>query len=80
GTETVNGERTVKYRLVTKNETGAFDGHVGVAEGNIHIKMAGTAKSARKVSKMTVELTRLKRGGQDPKLFQVPAGFRKVGG
>ena len=80
GTDTVNGESTVKYRLVTNNETGSFDGHIWVAEGNIHVKMAGTAKSARKVSKMTVELTKLKRGSQDPKLFQVPAGFRKVGG
>lgn len=78
GTETVNGERTVKYRLVTNNETGSFDGHIWVAEGNIHMKMAGTVKSPRKVSKMTVELTKLKRGGQDPKLFQIPAGFKNV--
>jgi hypothetical protein len=76
GTETVAGEKTRKVKLTFRNGQmllwQTLDGIV--------VKMDGWAILAKRKQTVTMVMTRLKRGPQDPALFVPPPGSEPLGG
>ncbi|QJE72804.1 hypothetical protein HHL28_06625 [Aerophototrophica crusticola] len=77
GKEKVAGLDTVKYRVQDVfAEGGGFDGHVWSTEDGIYAKVEGTATDGGEPVAVRMELREVKRGRQDPALFELPAGVR----
>lgn len=86
GAETVEGHDATKYKMLMKDGSGG--GFIWITQQGIPIKMDFLGKSGRDKTRMTVTLTNLTIGAQDPALFELPgdytamptfAGFRKGG-
>ncbi len=79
GAETVNGVRTSRYKVVMScpDET-TFDGTMWVTKENIVMKLDTVAKGGDGSVGVKMELKNLKIARQDPKLFEVPAGYQKM--
>lgn len=80
GEEVVNGIRTTKSKLIMTNKKdgsklGGF--HWKTKEG-IEVKMDMIAVDKNSKTRFKSELTNLKIGKQDPKLFEIPAGYSKM--
>jgi hypothetical protein len=76
GSEKIAGEPATKYAVSGVNADGAgFDGFAWVTDDGILLKMEGTASSGGTDMPMSVELTGLTRGPQDPALFELPPGM-----
>jgi hypothetical protein len=76
GSETVDGHATTKYRMVLKD--GSAGGFIWITSDGIPVKMDMLSKDGDEKSRMTMTLSNLKIGAQDPKLFEVPAGYQKL--
>jgi hypothetical protein len=77
GSEKVNGQNAVKYKLEAADKTGkVFDGHVWLTKENIPVRMDGTTG---KGGRLRMDYTNIKIGPQNPALFAVPAGYTKMG-
>ena len=76
GKETLEGFETTKYKLLMKD--GSAGGFMWFTPEGIAIKMDLLQKQGKKKSRMTITLTNLKIGPQDPTLFEVPAGYNKM--
>ena len=76
GSEAIAGETATKYALSGVDARGAgFDGFAWLTDDGILLKLEGTSRLvAGRGMPMTVELTSLARGPQDPSLFELPAG------
>jgi len=78
GEETVNGVKTTKSKvIVTKKDGSKFGGFFWTTKDGITVKMDLLSKEGDKKMRMTQELTNLKVGKQDPKLFEIPPGYTK---
>lgn len=86
GAETVEGDDATKYKMLMRDGSGG--GFIWITQQGIPIKMDFLGKSGRDKTRMTVTLTNLTIGAQDPALFELPgdytamptfAGFRKGG-
>ena len=78
GEETVNGVKTTKYKVIaTKKDGKKFGGFFWTTKDGITVKMDLLSKEGDKKFRMSQELTNLKIGKQDPKLFEIPPGYTK---
>jgi hypothetical protein len=76
GSETIEGHATTKYKLVMKDGSGG--GFIWITSEGIAIKMDVLSKSGREKTRMTLTLTNLKIGAQDPQLFEVPSDYKAM--
>lgn len=78
GEETINGIKTTKSKVIaTKKDGSKFGGFFWTTKDGITVKMDLLSKDGNEKMRMTQELTNLKIGKQDPKLFEVPPGATK---
>lgn len=78
GEETVNGVKTTKSKVIATNKDGSkFGGFFWTTKDGITVKMDLLSKEGDKKMRMSQELTNLKIGKQDPKLFEIPPGYTK---
>jgi outer membrane lipoprotein-sorting protein len=78
GEETVNGVRTTKHKVIATMKDGKkFGGFFWVTKDHITVKMDLLYKEGDMKMRMTNELTNLKVGKLDPKLFEIPPGYTK---
>lgn len=75
GTETLSGESVTRYRVQDMApDGGGFDGRVWATSDGIYVKLEGrTGGDAAATIAMT--LTDIRRGPQDPALFDAPPGL-----
>jgi hypothetical protein len=78
GEETVNGVRTTKYKVsATEKDGSKFGGFFWTTKDGIMVKMDLLSKEGNEKVRIHQELTNLKIGKQDPKLFEIPPGYTK---
>ncbi|MDH4187522.1 MAG: DUF4412 domain-containing protein, partial [Nitrospira sp.] len=78
GEETVNGIKTTKSKVIaTKKDGSKFGGFFWTTKDGITVKMDLLSKEGDQKMRMMSELTNLKIEKQDPKLFEIPAGYTK---
>ena len=78
GEETVNGIKTTKSKVIaTKKDGSKIGGFFWTTKDGITVKMDLLSKEGDKKMRMSSELTNLKIGKQDPKLFEIPPGYTK---
>ena len=79
GPETVNGVSTTKSKIIMTGPKGEkMGGFMWTTKENIVVKMDAIAIDKKQKHRYKTELTNLKVGKQDPKLFEVPAGYQKM--
>jgi hypothetical protein len=79
GEETVNGHKTTKHKVVVTDKKGnKFGGFMWTTKEGIMVKLDAIAKSGNSKTRMKMDLQNLKIGRQDPKLFEIPAGYNKM--
>ena len=79
GPETVNGVSTTKSKIIMTGPNGQkMGGFMWLTKENILMKMDAIAIDAKEKHRFKTELTNLKVGKQDPKLFEVPPGYEKM--
>jgi hypothetical protein len=79
GPETVNGVNTTKSKIVMTGPKGEkMGGFMWTTKENIVVKTDAIAIDKKEKHRFKTELTNLKVGKQDPKLFEVPAGYQKM--
>lgn len=79
GEEIVNGIKTTKRKTVfTASDGSKFGGFSWVTKEGIVVKQYAAAKTGEDKLHMKIELKNLKIGKQDPKLFEMPAGYQKM--
>lgn len=80
GQETVNGVRTTKYRVDHTADDGTrAKGYLWVSRDGVLMKLAGTiTRAGTKPLSITMELSHLEMGPQDPSLFELPPGLVKL--
>jgi hypothetical protein len=80
GPETVNGVNTTKSKIIMTGPKGEkMGGFMWMTKDNIMVKMDAIAIDKNSKQRIKTELTDLKVAKQDPKLFEVPAGYEKMG-
>ena len=80
GSETVNGVKTIKYKIESRDENGgSFRGHYWLTTDNVPVRIDGEIDDAGEQSHMTMDYKNIKIGKQDPALFTIPAGYKKLG-
>lgn len=80
GPETLNGVNTTKSKIIMTGPKGEkMGGFMWVTKENIVVKMDAIAIDKKDKMRFKTELTDLKIGKQDAKLFEVPAGYDKMG-
>ncbi len=80
GKEIVNGVLTTKYNVRAERKDGTrLDGYTWLTKDGILMKADLTAKDSSNNTRIKMELKDLKVGRQDPSLFEVPAGYNKLG-
>jgi|HubBroStandDraft_1064217.scaffolds.fasta_scaffold00022_95 hypothetical protein len=80
GNETVSGLKSARYRVEHEGTDGsALDGWVWMTRDGIVTKLDGTYSSPKnKLVKASFLLTDVKLGPQDPALFEIPKGVKKL--
>ncbi|RJQ22825.1 MAG: DUF4412 domain-containing protein [Nitrospiraceae bacterium] len=79
GQEVVNGINTTKSKVtMTDPKRTRFEGFMWNTKDGIMVKMDTSAKAEGTKMRMKTELKNLKIEKQDPKLFEVPAGYKKM--
>jgi hypothetical protein len=73
GKETLDGHATTKYKLLMKD--GSAGGFIWITGEGIPVKMDMLSKSGGEKTRVTMTLSNLKVGAQDPQLFEVPADY-----
>lgn len=80
GPEMLNGVNTTKSKIIMTGPKGEkMGGFMWTTKDNIVVKMDAIAIDKKDKHRFKTELTNLKVGKQDPKLFEVPAGYEKMG-
>ncbi len=78
GEETLNGIKTTKSKVIGTMPSGKkFGGFFWTTKEGITVKMDLLMKEGDKKDRVTMELTNLKIGKQDPTLFEPPPGATK---
>ncbi len=76
GTETLAGEKVTRYRVQdVAPDGGGFDGRVWATADGIYVKLEGHA-GGQGAAAVSMTLSAITRGTQDPSLFDVPAGLQ----
>ena len=79
GPDTINGISTTKSKVVMTGPKGEkMDGFMWLSKDNIMVKIDATASDKNKKTRFMTELSNLKIGKQDAKLFEIPAGYEKM--
>lgn len=81
GQETVAGLRTTKVRVERTpkaNANGRFDGHVWTTAEGIIMKVVGSGENQGKRGDVNMSFSDVKIARQDPALFELPAGYRRL--
>lgn len=79
GVETVNGVSATKNKIIMTGEKGEkMGGFMWVTKDKIMVKIDAIALDKKQKHRFKSELTNLKVGKQDPKLFEIPAGYEKM--
>jgi hypothetical protein len=79
GEETVNGVATTKFRAEAHGKEGTMEtGYLWLTQDNIPVRMATDAPQKEGGGRITIDYTHIKKGKQDPILFEIPAGYRKM--
>jgi hypothetical protein len=76
GAESIEGHDATKYKMLMKDGSGG--GFIWITQDGIPIKMDFLGKSGRDKTRMTVTLTNLAIGAQDPALFEPPADYQAM--
>jgi uncharacterized protein DUF4412 len=76
GAEAVEGHDATKYKMLMKDGSGG--GFIWITQEGIPVKMDFLGKSGRDKTRMTVTLTNLTIGDQDPALFEPPADYKAM--
>jgi hypothetical protein len=78
GEETLNGVKVTKYKTVATSTDGRkYGGFSWRTREGINVKQDLLYKEGNEKKRMLTELSNLKIGQQDPKLFEIPDGFTK---
>ncbi len=78
GEETLNGVRVTKYKTIATSTDGKkYGGFSWRTREGIPLKQDLLYKEGNEKKRMLTELSNLKVGRQDPKLFEIPEGFTK---
>lgn len=80
GKETVSGVETTQYRMLEKTDSGQTieRGLIWLSADGILMKMEAWAGDGSEKAQVRLILTDLKRGRQDPSLFELPEGVREA--
>ena len=79
GPETINGISTTKSKVVMTGPKGEkMEGFMWLSKENIMMKIDATASDKNNKTRFKTELSNLKIGKQDTKLFEIPAGYEKM--
>ena len=79
GEEVINGIKTTKYKAIATSKDGKkYGGFSWRTKDGITVKADLLYKEGTETHRIKLELTNLKVGKQDPKLFEVPADFAKT--
>jgi hypothetical protein len=80
GPETVNGVKTTKSKIIMTGPKGEkMGGFWWVTKDNIVVKMDAISVQKGSKDRFKIELKELKVARQDPALFEIPAGYTKMG-
>jgi uncharacterized protein DUF4412 len=78
GEETLNGVRVTKYKTIATSTDGKkYGGFSWRTREGINLKQDLLYKEGNEKKRMLTELSNLKIGNQDPKLFEIPDGYTK---
>lgn len=78
GEETLNGMKVTKYKTIATSTDGKkYGGFSWRTKEGINIKQDLLYKEGNEKKRMLTELSNVKIGKQDPKLFEIPDGFAK---
>lgn len=78
GEETLNGMKVTKYKTIATSTDGKkYGGFSWRTKEGINVKQDLLYKEGNDKKRMLTELSNLKIGRQDPKLFEIPDGFTK---
>jgi hypothetical protein len=78
GEETLNGMKVTKYKTIATSTDGKkYGGFSWRTKEGINLKQDLLYKEGNEKKRMLTELTNLKVGNQDPKLFEIPDGYTK---
>jgi hypothetical protein len=78
GEETLNGVKVTKYKTIATSTDGKkYGGFSWRTKEGINLKQDLLYKEGNDKKRMLTELSNLKIGKQDPKLFEIPDGFTK---
>ena len=79
GEETLNGMKVTKYKTIATSTDGKkFGGFSWRTKEGINLKQDLLYKEGNDKKRMLTELSNVKIGKQDPKLFEIPDGFTKL--
>ncbi|HMU54913.1 MAG TPA: hypothetical protein PKA61_07895 [Nitrospira sp.] len=79
GEETLNGVRVTKYKTIATSTDGKkFGGFSWRTREGINVKQDLLYKEGDEKKRMLTELSNLRIGTQDPRLFEIPEGFTKL--
>lgn len=76
GADTVEGQAATRYKMLMKDGSGG--GFIWITQEGIPVKMDFLGKSGRDKTRMTVTLTNLTIGAQDPALFELPGDYKAM--
>jgi hypothetical protein len=80
GPDSLNGVNTTKSKIIMTGPKGEkMAGFMWTTKDNIVVKMDAIAIDKKDKHRFKTELTDLKIGKQDPALFEIPAGYSKMG-
>ena len=79
GTETVNGVKTTKNKIIMTAPNGDKLGGFGwVSKEGIVVKLDAIAVDKKSKERIKTELKNLQVGKQNPAMFEIPAGYEKM--
>lgn len=79
GSETVNGVKTTKSKVIMTGPKGAkLGGFIWTSKDGITVKLDAISVDKGSKERFKTELTNLQIGKQDPALFEIPAGYTKM--
>ena len=79
GPETMNGVETTKSKIImTGKDSTKFGGFMWTTKEGIMVKLDAIAIDKNSKARFKTELTNLKVGKQDPALFEIPQGFKRM--
>jgi len=80
GSETVNGVKTTKAKVIMIGANGVkMGGFIWTSKEGIAVKVDAIAVDKTSKERFKSELNNLQIGKQDPALFEIPAGYTKMG-